>query len=196
MIATVAEGSPLDAFGMGDFPFGIAVVALSIICFCRAQGTYWLGRGIAAGVGTQPRVQRLAASDGISRALALLHRWGPVAVTLSFFTVGVQTMVNAAAGIVRMPWIRYTLFMIPGVIAWGFIYATVGMAAFLAIVAAAAGSAWGVAAIGAVVLGAAAYVWYRRRRRSRPERTSPRHPIGDSGSGEIRAARAEETSLR
>ena len=50
-------------------------------------------------------------------------------MTVSFLTVGLQTVVNAAAGLIRMPWIRYTVAMLIGCIAWAAIYATVGIAA-------------------------------------------------------------------
>ncbi len=128
---------------------------------CNGSGTT---AGVIAGVNTRPRVRAMMQGPTMVRAIALIHRWGPIAVTLSFFTVGLQTVVNAAAGIVRMPWIRYTLFMIPGCIAWAFIYATVGLAAFLAVAGAAAGSPWGVAAVLVAVLAVVAIVVLRRRR--------------------------------
>ncbi|WP_281861426.1 DedA family protein [Salana multivorans] len=160
----LAEESVLAAYGMADFPFGIAVVALFVIVLLRAQGTYWLGRGVAAGARTRPAVRRITEGPGVVRAIALLHRWGPLAVTLSFFTVGLQTVVNAAAGLVRMPWLRYTLFMVPGCVAWAFIYATIGLAAFLAIVSAAAGSPWGLAAVVLAVVAVGVLVVLRLRR--------------------------------
>ncbi|ACQ80027.1 membrane-associated protein [Beutenbergia cavernae DSM 12333] len=167
------------AYGLDGFPFGWVVVALFGIVLLRAQATYWLGRAVAAGVWHTRLASRLD-SPGMTRALGFVHRWGPLAVTLSFFTVGFQTMVNAAAGLVRMPWPRYTIAMVPGCIAWAFIYATVGLGAFLAIAAAATGSGWGIAA-SAVLLAAvvAAVVVTRRRRRAAardevPVETAPR----------------------
>lgn len=163
----------LAAYGLADFPFAIAVIALFCIVLLRAQATYWLGRAVAAGATTRASVRRVTEGPGAVRAIALLHRWGPIAVTLSFFTVGLQTLVNAAAGLVRMPWLRYTLFMIPGCVAWAFIYATIGLAAFLAVVSAGAGSPWGIAATAAFVgLGVAAVVLYRRRRTTTQERVA------------------------
>lgn len=169
---TAAE-SALAAYGLGDFPFALAVGALFVIVWFRAQGTYWVGRAVAAGLTTRPWVRRHTEGPAMVRAIALIHRWGPIAVTLSFFTVGLQTVVNAAAGIVRMPWLRYTLFMIPGCVAWAFIYATVGLAAFLALAAAAAGSPWGLTAVVTVIAGLAfAVVHYRRRRARTAEATA------------------------
>ncbi|MBN8881120.1 MAG: hypothetical protein J0H73_02255, partial [Salana multivorans] len=65
---------------------------------------------------------------------------------------------------VRMPWLRYTLFMVPGCVAWAFIYATIGLAAFLAIVSAAAGSPWGLAPVVLAVVAVGVLVVLRLRR--------------------------------
>lgn len=165
MGTTAEHTSPLDAYGLGDFPFALAVAALFAIVLCRAQGTYWIGRAIAAGVTTRPWARRLVSGETAERGIALLHRWGPFAVTLSFLTVGAQTVINAAAGLVRMPWVRYTLFMVPGCLAWAFLYATIGLAAFLALAAAAAGSPLGVAVIVVAAALVAFLVWRTRRRR-------------------------------
>ena len=53
-------------------------------------------------------------------------------VTLSFLTVGIQTLVNLAAGVLRMPLRRYLPALIVGAIIWAFLYATVGFASFAA----------------------------------------------------------------
>lgn len=159
----VGEQDVLAAYGLSSFPFAGAVAALFVIVVARAQATYWVGRGLAAGA-RRTRLQRLEERPGFVRAIGLLHRWGPIAVTLCFFTVGIQTMVNAAAGVIAMPWVRYTLFMLPGAVAWAFIYATVGLAAFLALAAAWSGSWWARIAILAVLSAAVAAVALRRRR--------------------------------
>ncbi len=159
-------GDVVTAYGLDGFPFAGVVGVLFVIVFLRAQGTYWLGRGIAAGSIRSSLGSRLGArlsGPGLGRAVALLHRWGPIAVTLSFFTVGVQTMVNGAAGLTRMPFLRYAIAMVPGCVAWAFIYATVGLTAFYAAVSAAAGSPW---ALLAVVGAATGTVWAVRRRRA------------------------------
>jgi membrane protein DedA with SNARE-associated domain len=57
-------------------------------------------------------------------------RWGAPVVTLSFLTVGIQTLVNLAAGVMRMPLRRYLPALIVGAILWAFLYATVGFATF------------------------------------------------------------------
>ena len=56
-----------------------------------------------------------------------LHRWGPPAVTLSFLVIGLQTMVNLAAGVARMPMRRYLPAVVAGCTVWAFIWGTGGM---------------------------------------------------------------------
>jgi membrane protein DedA with SNARE-associated domain len=58
----------------------------------------------------------------------MVARWGAPVVTVSFLTVGIQTLVNLAAGVMRMPLRRYIPALIVGSILWAFLYATVGFA--------------------------------------------------------------------
>jgi membrane protein DedA with SNARE-associated domain len=60
----------------------------------------------------------------------LVARWGAPVVTVSFLTVGIQTLVNLAAGVMRMPLRRYLPALTVGAILWAFLYATVGFATF------------------------------------------------------------------
>ena len=133
-------------------PFGITFAALFGIVFLRAQGTYWIGRAVTAGL-LHTRVASWMTSPRMTRAIDALHRWGLPVVTVSFLTVGFQTVVNAAAGLIRMPWLRYTIAMLIGCAAWAAIYATVGIAAFEASLALAARSPWALVAVLAVLLG-------------------------------------------
>lgn len=146
-------------------PFGIAVAALFLIVLLRAQATYWIGRGVIAGA-LHTRFAARLSGPRTTRAIALLNRYGPPVVTVSFLTVGFQTVANAAAGLIRMPWLRYTVAMLIGCIMWALIYATVGFAAFDAAMALAAHSPWLlVAALVLIVAVVAAVVVVRRRRR-------------------------------
>ncbi|QTE28467.1 DedA family protein [Pengzhenrongella sicca] len=165
--------------GLDRLTFPALVAALFVIVLLRAQATYWLGRAVRSstvrlGRGHPPTgwwgrvvmaVERWSRSAGGRRALALVRRWGALAVTLSFFTVGVQTAVNAAAGLSRMPFARYLLAMAPGCLAWALIYATVGFAAFYGAVALAAGSPWALAGAAALLAAGVAALAVRRRRR-------------------------------
>lgn len=169
------NGEGLAAYGLEGFPFGYAVAILFVIVLLRAQGTYWLGRGIAAGSAKSGIARKLDGSR-LDRATGVLRRYGPIAVPLSFLTIGFQTMINLSAGIIRMPWHIYTLAMIPGCVAWAFVYATIGLAAFLSIIGAAAGSPWGVAGIIAILALAAVIVWRHRRRRGERQLDEERTP--------------------
>ncbi|MDP4335313.1 VTT domain-containing protein [Curtobacterium sp. A7_M15] len=145
-------------------PFRWLVLALFAVVFCRAQATYWLARLAVTGV-ARSRWGRWLDSAAVRRGSALLDRWGLPVVTISFLTVGLQTVVNAAAGVARVPWWRYTIAMVPGCVAWAVVYATVGLALFWAVLAAFAGSPWGAVVLVALAVGAAAVLWAVRRRR-------------------------------
>ncbi|WP_439693600.1 DedA family protein [Curtobacterium sp. SP.BCo] len=148
-------------------PFRWLVLALFVVVCCRAQATYWLARGAVAGA-SRSRWGRWLDSAAVRRGSALLDRWGLPVVTISFLTVGLQTIVNAAAGAARVPWWRYTIAMVPGCAAWALVYATVGIALFWAAVAAVAGSPWGVVALVALLAAVGGAVAWSVRRRRRP----------------------------
>jgi len=71
-------------------------------------------------------------------------------VTLGYLTVGVQSAINASAGILRMPLRRFLPAVALGALLWAVLYATVG----LAVVDAWLGNLswwWAVAAVGVLV---------------------------------------------
>lgn len=142
------------------------LLGLFIVVFLRAQATYWIARGVVSGVRTQ-RWGRWVDAPALERGARILNRWGPPAITVSFLTVGLQTVMNAAAGASRMRWPVYLLAMVPGCIAWAFIYATIGFTVLWAVIGAAAGSPWGVAVLVLLVAAVAALVWWRVRRADR-----------------------------
>lgn len=149
-----------------DLPFGLAVGTLMLIVFCRAQATYWLGRLTRTGVRKTRLAGYLEGARG-SRATQLLDRYGLPAITLSFLTVGIQTAVNASAGVLGITWPRYTIAMVPGCLAWALIYATVGFAAIEAWFALAAHSPYAPLVVVALVAAIVTVVIVHRRRRSR-----------------------------
>jgi membrane protein DedA with SNARE-associated domain len=159
-------------------PFAITFAVLFGIVLLRAQATYWLGRGVMAGVLHTPLATRLE-SPKTTRAIAALHRWGTPLVTLSFLTVGFQTVVNGAAGLIRMPWVRYTVAMLIGCVAWAAIYATVGIAAVEGMLALAAHSPWALGGLLALVIGVLVAVVVLRRRRSDP---ADQEMVGETSS--------------
>jgi membrane protein DedA with SNARE-associated domain len=148
---------------LDELGFVELLAALFVIVLVRAQATYWVARAVVTGAASR-RWGRWLESPALKRASALLARYGAPAVTVSFLTVGLQTMINAAAGAARMRFGVYLLAMLPGCAAWALIYATVGFAVLWAVIGAAAGSPLGIGiliALAAAVL--TAIVLLRRR---------------------------------
>lgn len=153
-----------------DAPYLLVVAALFVIVMLRANGTYWLGRLIEGGA-RRTRVARLLDSPGYAHAAERLNRWGPPVVSVSFLTIGFQTLVNLAAGATRMPLARYLPAVTLGCVAWAFLYGTAGYLGVESLVL--LGQQHPVAA---VVLGVTAVValatfigWRVREARRRPE---------------------------
>jgi membrane protein DedA with SNARE-associated domain len=147
-----------------SLPFGVALAALFAIVMIRVNVTYWIGRGAVAGF-AHTRFGSSLERPKAARAQALIQRWGPYAVVLSFLTIGLQTAINLAAGAARMPLRRYLPAAVVGSVVWAVLYATIGLAALEAWLAVAAASPVG-AALGVATL-AAVVVWvvvFRRRR--------------------------------
>lgn len=115
-----------------DAPYPIVVSALFVIVMLRANGTYWLGRAVTAGA-RHTRMAKLLDTRHYAAAVRWLNRWGAPAISLSFLTIGIQTMINLAAGVTRMPLARYLPAVTVGCIAWAFIYGTVGFVGWLAV---------------------------------------------------------------
>lgn len=144
-----------------DAPFGWAYLFLFLLAMARANTTYWIGRGVVAGV-SHSRFERFLEGPIYLRARRFVARWGILAVPLSFLTVGIQTAVNASAGMSRMPLSRYLPAVVAGCLMWALIYATVGMA----VVYAALAVGWWWIALGVVFIVAGALLWIRYRRRN------------------------------
>lgn len=116
-----------------DAPFVAVAGALFAIVALRAGSTYLVGRLLRRGA-ERGGAARFVERPGFVHATDQLNQWGAPAVSLSFLTVGVQTMVNLAAGFTRMPLARYLPALIVGCIAWACLYATAGVVGFQAIV--------------------------------------------------------------
>ena len=149
-------------------------VFLFFFFFFRAQATYWLARGAASGAvlatGRQGFLGAMARwFDGPvpRKGAAMLDKWGIIAIPLCFLTVGIQTAINAGAGLVRMRWSTYTIAMIPGCVLWALLYGLGTLAVFAAAIRAVAGSPWGWAGLALIIaLIGAKIVWGRRKRRA------------------------------
>jgi len=111
---------------LDGMPYAVVFFSLFGIVAARALATYGIGRLIGSGL----RGSRLARRVGpaLGRAEALIGRYGPPVVTLSFATVGFQTAANLAAGAGRMRLVRYVIAMLAGAVLWALIYSLGGMA--------------------------------------------------------------------
>lgn len=114
---------------LDGLPFPLTVAALFVVVMLRANGTYWLGRGAYAGA-ARTRLQGQLNSERFARASRLVARWGAPLVTASFLTIGIQTVVNLAAGATRMPLRRYLPAVTLGCVLWAVLYASVGFVTF------------------------------------------------------------------
>ena len=152
---------------LADFPFWGAWIFMFILGTLRGQGTYWIGRGASSAathVGSDgdadskwAKVKAWLNSDKTKTGRTLVHKIGVVAVPLSYLTVGLQTAVLAAAGLVRIQWWKFTVAQIPGAMAWATIYSGVGLAGWKAVIAVFTGDGI-IPAIALVVLVTAAIV--------------------------------------
>ena len=113
------------------WPYPVAIVTLFAVVLLRAGATYALGRAAQTGA-RRTRIARLMARPGFARVQDLVARWGAPLVTVSFLTVGVQTLVNLVAGMTQMPLRRYLPALALGSVLWAWLYATVGFATFSA----------------------------------------------------------------
>ncbi len=155
------------------YPFWAAWIFLFFGAVLRGQGTYWIGRGSAAGAAKRfhrapnwwVRVQDRVSSGTADRGRTTLERWGLVAIPLAYLTVGLQTAILLAAGLIRMRWGIFTVAQLPGAVAWATIYSTIGFAAWASAVRALTGDWWPLLAL--LLLTVIAAVIYRARRKSR-----------------------------
>ena len=166
-VAGSAGAEPAGVFTIAGMPFWVVYLAAFCIVLVRAQATYWVGRGVARGTARKGRMGDALSSPRALAAIDRIHRWGPPAVTLSFFTVGVQTLVNLAAGYLRMPFGRYLVALLAGCVVWATIWTTIGTAAVNAAIAVGVRHPVTLVAIGLGAVALATWVVYRLTRRSR-----------------------------
>lgn len=165
------------------WPVWAAVAVLYVIVLLRAGGTYALGRGSRAGV-RRLLERRGRMAPRLARAERVIERYGSPVVALSFLTVGFQTAVNLAAGVLRMPLVKYLPALAIGGLMWAFLYAVLGLATVNAILQAAernpvAAIASVLAVIGVLVL---VEVATRRARAIAADESTP-DPAQSAGDG-------------
>lgn len=165
--------------GQGQFfwerhGFVVAYLFLFMVGMLRGQGTYWLARVVTEQTlrrtrpteGWKAGVHRWLTGDGVARGRSSIQRWGLVTIPLAYLTVGFQTLVLAAAGMLRIAWPLFTLVQVPGALAWAAIYSTIGFALWGATLAALAGEPLALAALLATVVVIGTTLAVRRHRRN------------------------------
>ena len=143
-------------------PFWLAAICLMVVAGVRSQCTYWLGRAVRSGL-LRGRWASRVNSDRVQTATRRLERWGWPLIPVSFLTVGFQTGVHLACGVVGWRWLSYTMASVPGWIIWGVVYSAGGLAIFAGAVALLTTSPWLV--VGVVAVLAACIVVVTRHRR-------------------------------
>jgi membrane protein DedA with SNARE-associated domain len=171
-LALASEETGGGVFTIAGVPFWVVYAAAFGIVLVRAQATYWAGRGVARGT-SSGRVADALKSPGALAVIERVNRWGPPAVTLSFFTVGVQTLVNLAAGYLRMPFGRYLAALLAGCAVWAGIWTTVGTAAVNAAIAVGLRHPVTLTVVGLGAVALVSWIVYRLTRRTPGYRQAP-----------------------
>lgn len=160
------------------WPYWALFVVFFLGAFVRGNTTYWIGRGLRHGT-RRTRLGRRFEASAVARAEHVIERVGAPVVSLSFLTVGVQTLINASAGVLRMPLRWYLPAVTVGALLWSAVYTTIGMALWRAWVGGVLADWWLVlvllAVIGLATL--AGRSWLRRV--SPAPRTTPTGPEPD-----------------
>lgn len=157
-------------------PFWIALTGLFLIGMARGQGTYWIARVVTEQAlrrthpvqGWRASVHRWLQGEGTARGRRAIERWGLLMIPLCYLTIGFQSLVLAAAGLLRVGWLRFTLAQIPGALAWALIYATIGFAVWEAALAAIAGSPLALAGLIGIIIVVALSIVLSHRHRDLP----------------------------
>ncbi|GAA1842421.1 DedA family protein [Brevibacterium marinum] len=124
--------NPLD----WSFPIAVTWLILFGIILARAGGTFLLGRLARRGFRKIDRIDTIMSGPKYRKAEAMIERWGAPVIVVSFLMVGVQTVLNLAAGTTGMSYRRYIPALAVGGSLWALIYSTVGLIGFKALVTA------------------------------------------------------------
>lgn len=156
------------------FPIGITFALFFLGAMVRGQATYWLGRIV-----TEQSLKRTHPKDGwrkglhdwlqgdsVARGARVIRKFGVAAVPFAYLTVGLQTLIIAAAGVMRINILAFTLAQIPGALAWATIYTTVGFAVWGAVFGALQGNPVFIVVLVLLVAAVVAAVVLKRRRRA------------------------------
>ncbi|MBK8074896.1 MAG: hypothetical protein IPK24_04830 [Kineosporiaceae bacterium] len=181
MLPCEGEESTLPEY-LRDRPIGLVFGFLFAVSMARGQATYALAAWMSGQAGRRPALAKWASGPGVARGVAATRRWGVAAIPLAYLTIGLQTLIFAAAGVVRLRWRVFTLAQIPGALAWAAIYSTIGWAAWEAALAALAGEAWATVLLPAAGAALLVVVVTRAVRRSLAAKATPDVPPTPAGS--------------
>lgn len=114
----------MDRFLEGEWPFLALWLFFLSGAMMRGSFMHWLGRRVRR---FDQAHRGLAERPAVLRAQAVVQRYGAPAVTLAHLTVGVQSAIMVASGLLLMPWRRFLPALLLGAALWATIYTTVGM---------------------------------------------------------------------
>ncbi len=116
-----------------SLPIAVTWLILFGIILARAGGTFLLGRLARRGMRRIERVEKIMSGPKYQRAERMIERYGAPVIVLSFLMIGVQTVLNLAAGTTGMSYRRYLPALVLGGSLWALIYSTVGFIGFRAL---------------------------------------------------------------
>src|SRR5699024_12342393 len=90
-----------------SFPIAVTWLILFGIILARAGGTFLLGRLARTGIRRIERVDRMMSGPKDREAEAVIERYGAPVSAVSFLMVGIQRVLNLAAGATGMSYRRY-----------------------------------------------------------------------------------------
>ena len=119
-----------------SFPIVVTWLILFGIILARAGGTFLLGRLARRGIRKIDRIDKIMAGPKYRKAESKIEQFGAPVIVLSFLMIGVQTVLNLAAGTSGMSYRRYIPALVVGGSMWALIYSTVGLIGFKALITA------------------------------------------------------------
>lgn len=120
----------MERFAGEGWPFVALWLFFLSGALMRGSFLHWLGRRVRR---YDQSHRALAERPAVLRAQAVVHRYGAPAVTLAHLTIGVQSAVMVASGLLLMPLRRFVPALLVGAAAWATIYTTVGMSVLYAV---------------------------------------------------------------
>ncbi|WP_156802506.1 DedA family protein [Corynebacterium lubricantis] len=178
---------------LAGYPFWAVWLFLYFGATIRGQATYWIGRGVVTGATRTKRGpawwqrtrDRLAEAE-TSAGHKAIERVGIVAIPFAYVTVGLQSAIILAAGLLQISWRKFSLAQIPGAVAWATIYSTIGFAAWASVARALAGDWWPLVVLLIVVAVIVGVIqWRRRRSRDRREANAPHSATPSAANEEL-----------